>query len=88
MSADNEKHLPLLTEIIKKQITILGPDIALMKARSIGAIKVDDDGTVTSIEGDPKVAVEGLIEEYVKLSGDIVKMTLSSVFTKYPELGS
>lgn len=86
MSEINEKYIPLLTEVIKKQITILGPDIAVIKARSIGSITVDDDGTVTKIDGDPKKALEGLIDEYVKLSGDIVKMTLSSVFTKYPEL--
>ena len=81
-----DKYKALLSDIIAKQIAILGPDIALLKARAISGIEVSDEGTVMSISGDPKKVLEKLVDEYVQLSGQIVKSTLSSVFDKYPDL--
>jgi len=83
---NKEQYLGLLTEIIKKQAVILGPDIALLKARSIAGLKVDDDGRVTDVFGDPKVVIQNLVNIYVELSGLIVKNALSSVFEKYPSI--
>ena len=82
----NENYKGLMTDIIAKQTAILGPDIALLKARNVQTIAVSDDGTVTEINGDPKNALGELVDEYVKLSGEIVRSTLTSVFAKYPEL--
>lgn len=76
----------LLTEIIAKQIVILGPNIAVLKARNVSALTVSDDGKVTEIKGDPAQALQQLIDEYVNLSGEIVKSALSSVFAKYPTI--
>ena len=81
---NTEQYTKLLTEIIKKQAVILGPDISLLKARSIGGLKVSDDCTVTNIEGDPKEIIQKLVNTYVELSGLIVKSALSSIFDKYP----
>lgn len=83
---DKERYLELLTEIIKKQAVILGPEIALLKARNVSELAVDKDGKVTDIAGDPDAATKKLVDEYVALSGQIVKTALSSVFTKYPSL--
>ncbi|MBU1557690.1 hypothetical protein KKC45_01905 [Patescibacteria group bacterium] len=82
--ADNEQYKVLLTEIIKKQIVILGPDISVLKARNILGLTVEDDGTVVSIEGDPQEVLQGLIDEYVSLSGLIVKNIVGTIMTKYP----
>jgi hypothetical protein len=81
---DKGQYLKLLTEIIKKQAIILGPDIALLKARSIQGLTVSDDCSVTDIAGDPKDVIQKLINAYVELSGQIVKSALSSIFDKYP----
>ncbi len=78
----------LLTEIIAKQAVILGPDIAIMKARSVKGMTVADDGKVISIDGDPQTAVKDLIDAYVSLSGQIVKSTIESIFLKYPGIKS
>jgi len=74
----------LLSEIIAKQIVILGPNIAVLKARNVPGLTVSDDGKITDIQGDPAAALQKLVDEYVNLSGEIVKNTLSSVFAKYP----
>jgi len=81
-----EDYKDILTEIIKKQAIILGPQIAVLKARNVAGVTVSDDGTVTSIVGDSNTAMQLLIEQYVSLSGEIVKNAVNSVFAKYPAL--
>jgi len=83
---ENEQYKSLITEVIGKQIVILGPEIAVLKARNVKTLEVSNEGKVLKIEGDPKAALENLVDEYVALSGQIVRSALTSVFTKYPEL--
>lgn len=82
----NETYTSLISDVISKQATILGPDIAVLKARSITGLKVSDEGKVEGVQGDPKQILEALIDAYVQLSGQIVKSTLQSVFNKYPQV--
>ncbi|MHB8651970.1 MAG: hypothetical protein ACYC8S_02440 [Minisyncoccota bacterium] len=81
---ERDQYKALMSEVIKKQIVILGPQIAVLKARSVDALLVDDGGTITDIKGDPSDALEKLINAYVELSGQIVRNALGSIFTKYP----
>lgn len=79
-----QQYKDLLTEIIAKQAIILGPDIAVLKARSVPGIQVSDEGKVTGIEGDAQQLIQQLVDKYVDLSGQIVKNALGSVFARYP----
>jgi hypothetical protein len=81
-----EKYKLLLTEIIAKQAIILGPQIAVLKARNVSGLTVSDDGKVLDFSEDPRKTLEQLVDEYVNLSGQIVKNALGSVFAKYPDL--
>ncbi|MDP3985240.1 MAG: hypothetical protein Q8P82_00610 [bacterium] len=83
----NEQYQALLTEIIAKQSVILGPDIAILKARNVASLKIDDKGTVLEINDDPQLALKNLVNQYVELSGLIVKNALGSIFAKYPTIG-
>lgn len=69
-------HQKLLTDVIKKQIVILGPDITLAKARNVQGLTIADDGTVTAITGDPKLLTQQLVDQFMELSGLIVKKTM------------
>lgn len=80
-----EDYIALITEIIEKQTVILGPDIAILKARSVPAL-VFNDGKIVDIAGDMDQALQALIDEYVELSGLIVKNALGSIFSKYPTI--
>jgi len=80
---DKEKYKSLVSEIIGKQAIILGPEMATLKARNVPELVISADGKVTDIKGDPQQAVEKLVDEYIALSGMIVKNTLKSVFAKY-----
>ncbi|KKQ03975.1 MAG: hypothetical protein US18_C0009G0004 [Parcubacteria group bacterium GW2011_GWB1_36_5] len=87
MEAENsDKYKALLSEIIAKQSVILGPEISVLKARNVPGITISDNGVVTEISGDYRQILEKLVDEYVALSGMIVKNALSSIFAKYPEL--
>lgn len=81
-----DNYQRLIGEIIKKQIVILGPDIAIAKARTVQGIKVSDDGTVTEMTGDPNKIIQSLIDVYVALSGLIIKKTMEPLLSKYPNI--
>lgn len=74
----------MLSDLIKKQIVILGPNIALDKARKVPGLKVEDSGEVSSITGDAKLVLKGVANEYMNLSGQIAQMTLNTLLEKYP----
>lgn len=81
---EKTQYIALTSEIIAKQTVILGPDISILKARSVEGLTVGDDGKVTDIKGDPKAVLQQLVNTYVELSGMIVKNALGSIFEKYP----
>ncbi len=83
---EKTQYTALIGEIIKKQSLILGPEIAILKARSVPGLMVDNDGKVTGVGDNPKETLQSLVDQYVELSGLIVKNALGSIFAKYPDL--
>lgn len=83
---DKDQYKSLITEVIQKQAVILGHEIAILKARGVSDLTVADDGKVIDIKGDPQSALQKLIDQYVELSGLIVKNALGSIFLKYPSI--
>ena len=81
-----EQYKTVMSEIIAKQAVILGPNMAVARARKVSELTVSDSGTVTAIQGEPSAVLEKLIATYVELSGEIVKNALGSIFLKYPSV--
>jgi len=81
----NTDYKTLITELIKKQIVVLGPYITLAKARNVKGLAIDDNGTVTQISGNPQEIIQNLIDQFVQLSGLIVKKTMEPLLAGYPE---
>lgn len=81
MQPGQQDYKQLLTQVIKKQIIILGPDITLAKAHNVPGLVVADDGTVTEISGDSQQITQKLIDQFVQLSGEIVKKTMEPLLT-------
>lgn len=79
MNISAQDYKSLLTDIIKKQIVILGPAITLAKIRQVRGLSVADDGTVTGISDKPEAINKQLIEHFTELSGPIVKKTMSQL---------
>lgn len=79
-----DDYKKLLSDVIKKQIIILGSDITLAKARNVQGLTVANDGTVTAISGDLKELTRSLIEQFIELSDLIVKKTMEPLLANYP----
>lgn len=75
-----------MTDVIQKQIVILGPQIALLKARNVQGLALDDQGKITSVMGEPQDLLQKLVSEYVSLSGEIVKKAMEPLLNKYPSI--
>ncbi len=74
-----ENQKKVFSELIKRQMAILGPDITFAKVRNVPGITIDAVGNVTNINGDPQVLLQQLINQFVELSGLIVKKTMESI---------
>lgn len=83
---DTDNYKNLINDIIAKQTLILGPDIVVLKARNVAGLRVSESGQVEEINGDPQKVLQDLVNEYIALSGQIVKSTLTTVFAKYPDI--
>lgn len=81
--SDND-YKKIFTELIKKQMVVLGPDITLAKVKNVSGIEVNEAGEVMSINGDAQQILQLLINQFVELSGAIVKKTMESILTTYP----
>lgn len=79
----------LLTEALQKQMVILGPNLALTKARHVQGLTVSDDGHVTAIDGNPQEVSIKLLEQFRELSPIMVKKTmkplLDAIIASYPK---
>ena len=84
--AEQPEYQKMLTDLIQKQMVVLGPNIALDKARKVPGLKIADDGEVLEISGDQQMVVKGVANEYMALSGQIAQMTLNSLLEKYPQM--
>ncbi|MEK9180809.1 MAG: hypothetical protein AAB871_01080 [Patescibacteria group bacterium] len=85
-SPNKNDYKELISEIIQNQVKILGPDIALLKAKAIDGLKIDQHGKVLGIFGDEQEILQVLVDKYIQLSGQIVKNILVPVFAKYPSI--
>jgi len=83
-SGDDTKRV--INEVIQKQKVILGPDIAILKARNVSGLKLSNDGDVEGITGNPREVLKELIDEYVSLSGLIVRKAMEPLLRNYPDL--
>jgi len=81
LPTSNTDYKQLLTDVIKKQMVILGPNITLAKARNVNGLTVSDDGTVAEMKGDPQDLIQSLIDQFVQLSGLIVKKTMEPLLS-------
>ena len=72
----------LISEYIKAQMIILGPVVAVEKARKVEAIKIQDDGVVTQITGDGKEVMTMVESEYEGMIGSIAQTVLLRVLDK------
>ncbi len=83
---ETKPYKEILSDLIKKQMLMLGPNVALGQARRVKELTVDEEGTVTEITGDPRKVLSEVARQYMALSGQIAQMTLDAIIAKHPEI--
>ena len=86
MAVEKEEYKKLITEFIQKQMVVLGPNIALDKAKKVPGLSVSESGSVLELSGDPKMVLRAVTNEYVELSGSVAKQSLELLMQKYPDV--
>jgi len=86
MEENKKQYLSLLSEIIAKEAVVLGPDIAIFKARRVAGLIINNKGQATDIKGDAIQTLQKLVDGYAELSGQAAKNILDPIFTKYPQI--
>jgi len=71
----------LLEDAIRKQMTILGPQIALVKARNVNGLTVTDDGKVAALPDNAEDIVRQFLEEFREISSPLVKKTMQPLLS-------
>jgi hypothetical protein len=66
----------LMTAIVQKQISIIGTERAILFARKVPRIAVNDDGTVTG--GGTKDALSALCQQYMSVASGVARMLMKS----------
>jgi hypothetical protein len=80
MDADKK----VISELIKRQMAILGKDITMSRVKNVIGLAVDENGEVVSIDRDAQSVLSDLTNQFVELSGLIVKKTMESILAGPP----
>jgi hypothetical protein len=86
MEYNKKQYLLLLSEIIAGQVIILGPDIAILKAKNIAGLVLNNKGNAQDVQGDIFVVLQKLVDGYVELTGQIAKNAIEPSFAEYPQI--
>ena len=81
MSDTAQLYQKLLNDAIRKQMTILGPQITLMKVRNVQGLTVTDAGAVATLANNPEDVVTNFLEEFRDLSSPLVKKTMQPLLS-------
>lgn len=77
-----QEYKKIISELIQKQMDMVGPNVALSIVQKVSSLKVASNGEVLEITGDPKIVLESVANAYIAFSGEISRMILKSVMEK------
>ncbi|MFH1565880.1 MAG: hypothetical protein ABIB98_01620 [bacterium] len=81
-----DEYKMAITEIVQKQMAILGPEIALLKAKNIEGLKVNEKGEVLEFKDNSREILQKIVDEYISLSGQVFRNVLAPILQKYPNI--
>lgn len=81
-----QNYKKFITELVRRHMVVIGPNIALETANLINGLEVDQTGAVTAIQGSPNLILQDLSNNYQKLSPQITLLTLHLLFEQYKDI--
>jgi hypothetical protein len=82
ISLTRDQAAGVISEIVKKQMTVLGPGVAYRQANSVSGLVVQQSGKVEITGQEPLVVLAALIDSYVKLVGPVVRNTIDPILKR------
>jgi hypothetical protein len=73
-----EAYAEFISALMREKIALFGA-VAFRRASQVSALQLSSDGTVLRIEGDPLLALEGVLAAFERLSGRASIVTARSV---------
>lgn len=82
------KYKQLISECVRQQMIILGPNLAVSTANRVNDLEVNASGSVVVIGQNPAKILVDLISEFQKLSPDLVNHMTRLLFVRYPDIAA
>jgi len=76
----------VISELIRRQMAILGSEITMARVKNVPGLEVGSDGEIILLHRDPQAILADLTNQFVELSGLIVKRTMESILASGDEL--
>lgn len=80
------RYQAALTDLVQRHMVVLGPNIALDKARKVAGLVLADDGSVSELTGDPKLVFKAVLDEYLSLAGPVAERLASAILKSHPDV--
>ena len=74
------------TELVRKHMAILGPNIARDVALRVSGLTIDASGEATDIQGDPLMILQDLIDSYTSLCAPVTQLVLYGLLEASPAI--
>jgi hypothetical protein len=81
-----QKYKKFLSDLIRRHMLILGPNIARDVASQVEGLLVDSSGEVSDLTGDQLLVAKDLISGYMNLSAPVTQLIAYQLFEQYPDI--
>ena len=81
-----QTYKAFLTELVRRHMVILGPNISLDTANHIAGFTVDSSGEVQELSGAPLLVLQDLFTAYQQLSAPVTVISMHMLLEKYPDI--
>ena len=75
-----------VTELVRRHMSILGPNIARDVALHVPGLTIDASGEATDISSDPLLVIKDLANGFDRLSGQVSQLLLYTVLEEHPDV--
>lgn len=75
-----------LTELVRKHMVVLGPNIARDIALQVPGLTIDASGEVTEITGNPLLVMQDLVNGYTNLCAPVTQLILYNLLELASEI--
>ncbi len=81
-----QKYKRFLSDLIRRHMLILGPNIARDVAFSVEGLVIDNSGDVSELKGDQLLITQDLIAGYTNLCAPVTQLITYQLLEQYPDI--